>query len=73
MVRHDQACDHFAPDDVAFHNFRDIRLRFDAVPDAFWIDNHAWAFGAMVQAAGLIGADDVLQIEPFRFLLKPGV
>lgn len=73
MVRHDQARDDFAPDDVAFHDFRDIRLGFDAVPDAFRVDNHAWTFGAMVQAPGLVRADDVLQVEPLCFLLEAGV
>ncbi len=73
MIGHDQSCYDLALDDVALHDFRHVGFGFDLIPHAFWIDHDARSFGAMVEAPGFIGADDVFQIQPLRFLLEVGV
>lgn len=73
MVRHEQTGHDFAVQNVTFHDFGDIGIRFHAVPDAFRIDHDTGSLGAMIQTAGLIRADDVLQVEALGFRLKAGV
>jgi len=70
MVRHQQPLDDLALYDMAFHDFRHVRFVADPVPHALRIDDHAGAEVAMVQASGLVGAHDALQIEAFDFLLE---
>ena len=73
MIRKDETGDHLALDDVAFHDFRHIGFCFDLIPHAFWIDDDARPFGAMIEASGFISAYDVFQVQPLRFLLEAGV
>lgn len=73
MIGHDQSCYDLALDNVALHNFRHVGFGFYLIPHAFWIDHDARSFGAMVEAPGFIGTDNVFQIQPLRFLLEVGV
>ena len=73
MIRHQQAGDDFAIEDMPFHDFRDVGVRFDAVPDAFGIDDDAGPLRAMVQTAGFVRADDVFQVQTLGFSLEAGV
>ena len=73
MIRHQQAGHDFALHDMPFHDFRDVRVRFDAVPHAFGVDDDAGALRTMVQAAGFVRAHDVLQIQALGFGLEAGV
>jgi len=59
MAWQDKTGHDFAFDDVALHDFRHIGFGFDLIPHAFGIDHDAWPFGAMVEAPGFIGADDI--------------
>jgi hypothetical protein len=58
---------------MPFHDLGDIRLCADPIPDSFGIDHHAGTEVAMVQAAGLIGANKALEIESFGFTLEMGM
>lgn len=73
MVRHEQTGHDFAVQNVTFHDFGDIGIRFHAVPDAFGIDHDAGSLGAMIETACLVRADDVLQVQALGFRLKAGV
>jgi hypothetical protein len=73
MIGHDETGHDLALDDMALHDFRHIGFRFDLIPHAFWIDHHARPFSTMIKAPGFIGADDVFQIQPLRFLLEVSV
>ena len=73
MAGQDETGHDFAFDDMALHDFRHIGFGFDLIPHAFWVDDDARSFGAMVETAGFIGADDVFQVQPFRFLFETGV
>jgi hypothetical protein len=59
MIGHDETGHNLALDDVAFHDFRHVGLGLDLIPHTFWIDHHARPFGAMVEAPGFIGTDNV--------------
>ena len=73
MVRHEQAGDDLAVQDVPFHDLRDIGFGADPVPDSFGIDHDTGAQLAMVEAAGFIRADEPFEIQPLRFSLEMGV
>jgi hypothetical protein len=73
MIRQDETGHDFALDDVALHDFCHVGFGFDLIPHAFGIDDDAWSFGAMVEAPGFIGAYDVFQVQPLRFLFETGV
>lgn len=70
MVRHQQAGHDFAFDHVSFHDLRHIGFRFHGVPDPLRINHHTGSQRTVVETAGFIGPDDVLQIEAFGFLLE---
>ena len=67
MIRHEQAGYDFAFQNMPFHNLRHVRFCLHAIPHALWVHHDAWSLGAMVQTAGLIRADNILQIQAFRF------
>ena len=73
VIGHDETGHDLALDDVTLHDFRHVGFGFDLIPHAFGIDHDARPLGTMIQAPGFIGADDVLQVQPLRFLLKAGV
>ena len=73
MVGHEETSHDFALHYVAFHDFRHIGVRFDAVPDSFGINDDAGSEGAMVETSGFIRANHILEVEPLRFLLEPGM
>ena len=73
MIRHQQAGHDLAVDDMPFHDFRDVGVRFDAVPHAFGIDDDAGPLRTMIQAAGLVRPHDVLQVQALGFRLEAGV
>ena len=73
MIRHNEAGHNLALDDVALHDFRHIGFGFDLIPHAFWIDHDARPFSTMIEAPGLICADNVFQIQPLCFLLEVGM
>ena len=73
MVWHDETGHNLALDNVALHDFRHVGFGFDLIPHAFWIDHHTWPNRTMIEAPGFIGADDIFQVQPLRFLLKMGV
>ena len=58
MIGHEKAFDDFTLKDVTLDDFRDIGLSSHPIPDAFRVDHDARSVLAMVQTAGLIGADD---------------
>ena len=73
MAGQDEPGHDFTVDDVALHDFCHVGFGFDLIPHALGIDHYAWPFGAMVEAPGFIGAYDVFQVQPLRFLLEAGV
>jgi len=70
VIGHDETGHDLAFNDVALHDFRHVGFGFDLIPHAFGIDYDARPLGAMIETPGFIRADDVLQIQPLRFLLK---
>src|SRR5688572_21701293 len=54
---HEQARDRAAADDVFLDDFVDVGLGHAAVPDIFRIDNDGRALLALIETAGLIGAN----------------
>ena len=70
MIWHEQAGNDFAVQDMPFHNFRDVGFSFHTVPDAFWIHDYARSLRTMVKTACLVRADNIFQIQPFRFRLE---
>ena len=70
---HDETGHDLALDDVTLHDFRHVGFGFDLIPHAFWIDHDARPLGTMIQAPGFIGAYDVFQVQPLRFLLEASV
>ena len=73
MIGHDETGHNLAFDDVALHDFRHVGFGFDLIPHAFGIDHDAWPLGTMIETSGFIGAYDVFQVQPLRFLFKMGV
>lgn len=73
MVRHEQAGDDLALDDMPFHDLGHIGFRAYPVPDPFRIDDDARPHFAMVEASGLVGADSSFEIQPLGFALEMGV
>ena len=73
MIGHDETGHDLALDDVALHDFRHIGFGFDLIPHAFWINYDARPLGTMIEATGFIGAYDVFQVQPLRFLFEAGV
>ena len=73
MIRHEQAADDLTVDNMAFHNLRHVGLRLHAVPDALGVDHHAGPLRAMVQTAGFVRTNDILQIQALGFRLEPSV
>ncbi len=73
MTGHEQAFHQLAFDDVSFHDLGDIGLASHPVPDSFRVNDEAWAIFAMIQATGLIGADNPLEPKPPDFLFEEGV
>jgi len=73
MIGHDKTGHNFALDDVAFHDFRHVGVGFDLIPHPFWIDHDARSLSTMIEAPGFIGPYDILQVQPFRFLLEARV
>ena len=70
MVRHQQAGHDLALDHVSFHDLRHIGFRFHGIPDPFRINHHTGPQSTVVETAGFVGPDDVLQVEPLGFLLE---
>ena len=70
MIGHDETGHHLAFDNVALHDFRHVGFGFDLIPHTFGINHDAWPLRAMIEAPGFIRADDVLQVQPLRFLLE---
>jgi hypothetical protein len=60
-----QAIYRTAVDQVFRHDFVDVGDFDEAVPDGFGIDDYDGAMFALVQAAGLVGADDMLEAGIF--------
>jgi hypothetical protein len=73
MIGHDKTGHDFALDDVALHNFRHVTFGFDLIPHAFGVDHDTWSLGTMIEAPGLIGSDNIFQVQPFCLLFKAGV
>ena len=73
MIGHDETGHDLALDDVALHDFRHVGFGFDLIPHAFWVDHDARPLGTMIEAPGFIGAHDIFQVQPLRFLLEAGV
>ena len=73
MVGHEQARHHLAIHDVPLHNFRHIGIGLYAVPDTFRVNHHAGTESAMIEAAGLVRAHDVLEVETLGFLFETGM
>jgi hypothetical protein len=73
VIGHDETGHDLAFDDMALHDLRHVGFGFDLIPHAFGIDHDAGPFGTMIEAPGFIGAYDVFQVQPLRFLLEAGV
>jgi hypothetical protein len=73
MLGHDEASHDLALDNVTLHDFRHVGFGFNLIPHAFWIDHNARPLSTMIEAPSFIGADNVFQVQPLRFLLKTGV
>jgi hypothetical protein len=59
LIGLEQAVDDLATDEVLVDDLGDVGDRHVAVPDLFGIDDDADAVLALVEAAGVIGADDL--------------
>jgi hypothetical protein len=59
--------------DVGFHNLVYIIQRDSSIPDCFRINHNVWPMLALIQAAGVIGANSALQSELRQFLLESRV
>lgn len=70
MFGHEQPGDDFTLHHMPFHDLSHIGLRADPIPNSFGIDHHAGTEVTMVQATGLIGADNALEIESFGFAFE---
>lgn len=73
MVGHEQSGHDLTLHDMPFHDLGHIGLRADPIPDSLRVDDHAGSHLAMVEAAGLVCADDSFEVQPFRFILEMGV
>ena len=73
MIGHDETGHDLALDDVALHDFRHVGFGFGLIPHDFGVDHDARPLGTMIEAPGFIGAYDVFQVPPLRFLLEAGV
>ena len=73
MLGHNEPCDDVAVYDVALHDFSDVGFSLHLIPHTFRINHHTGPLGAMIEAASFIGAHDVFQVQPLRFLFKAGV
>ncbi len=73
MPRHQQAFDQFTLDHVPFHDFSDVGLVPDPIPDAFRINDDAGTIFTMIQTPCLIGTDDAFEPEPLDFLFEERV
>ncbi len=73
MIGHDETGHDLALDDVVLHDFGYVGFGLDLIPHAFGIDHDTRPLGAMIEAPGFIGAYDVFQVQPLRFLLEVGV
>ena len=70
---HQEPFDNFPFTDMALHDFGDIGLGPDPVPDALGIDHHARAIFTMIQTPGFIRSNDPLQPHAFNLFLKKGM
>jgi hypothetical protein len=59
-----------AMDEVFIDDFIDIFEPDEAVPDCLGIDHNGWAVLALVEAAGLVGADEVLEASVLDCVLE---
>jgi hypothetical protein len=73
VIGHKETSYDLTSDNVTLHDFRHVGLGFDLIPHAFGIDYYARPFGAVIETSSFIGADDVFQVQPLRFLFKAGV
>jgi hypothetical protein len=73
VIGHNETGHDLALDDMALHDFRHVGFGFDLVPHTFGINYNAWPLRTMIKTPGFIRADDVLQVQPLRFLLKVSV
>jgi hypothetical protein len=65
-----EAFDGATVEDVLCDDLRHV-LEFDeAVPDSLGVDDDGWAVLALVEAAGLVGADGVLEAGVFEGFLE---
>lgn len=55
---------------MPFHDLCDIGFSADPVPYSLRIDHHAGAEVTMVEAAGLISTDNVLEIKSLSFTFE---
>jgi len=70
MIGHDETGHNLALDDMPLHDFRHVGFGLNLIPHAFRVDHDARSLGTVIETPGLIGAYDVFQVQPFRFLLK---
>ena len=67
-----KALDWAAMDEVFCDDFIDIFEVDEAVPDGLGIDHHGRAVLALIEAAGLVGADEMLEASVFDGVLEGG-
>jgi len=65
-----QTLDGFAADDVRVDDFVDVGFGDVAIPDSIGINNQVRAVLALIEAAGLVGADFALEAALRQFLLE---
>jgi hypothetical protein len=66
-----QSFDRMPSHQMGGHNFIDIGFCDVPVPNSFRIYDHGWPVFALVQAAGLVDADALLQAGHINRLLEP--
>jgi len=59
VIGHNETGDDLAFDNVTLHDFRHVGLGLDLIPHTFRIDHDTRPFGAMIEAPGFIGTDNV--------------
>ena len=65
-----QALDWLAADDVRIDDLFDIRLRDMPIPNCVRVDDKVGAVFALIEAAGLVGANFSFQSALGKFLLE---
>jgi hypothetical protein len=65
-----QALDGVAADEVLLDDFVRVARVREAIPDAFWVDDEDRTVLALIEAAGLVDADAVLQAGGFHSVFE---